>query len=210
MDPVRERILLTAERMIAEHGAGVSLRDIAMAAGQRNNSAVQYHFGSRHGLIDTLVEYRIAALEARRLELLAQREAGDLDVRGLLAVLVEPMFNVPYQQGATHFARCLEQVRAHPALSDSANLTTRERPAVRVIFTRLDRALRDIPEPTRRSRLQSLPTVLFALLADHERGRGTPAGSDTAGVVDMLTGLLTAPVTSPTGFARFTSTNSTW
>ena len=189
--------MLAAERLIAEHGADVSLRDIAVAAGQRNNSAVHYHFGSRHDLIDAIVEYRVAALESRRLELLAEREADGVadDVRGLLSVLVEPMFEVPYQQGATHYARFLEQVRSHPALSDRMNLTTRRRPAIRVIIARLGRLLHDVEEATRNRRLQSLPTVLFALLADHERG--AEAGPDSADeLVDMLTGLLTAPVSA--------------
>ena len=45
----RERIIVAAERLIAERGIDVPLRDIAVAADQRNNSAVQYHFGSRDG-----------------------------------------------------------------------------------------------------------------------------------------------------------------
>uniref|UniRef100_UPI0035C6F61D TetR family transcriptional regulator n=5 Tax=Nocardia seriolae TaxID=37332 RepID=UPI0035C6F61D len=47
----RERIILAAEQLIAERGPAVPLRDIAAAAGQRNNSAIQYHFGSRDGLV---------------------------------------------------------------------------------------------------------------------------------------------------------------
>lgn len=200
MNEVRERIMLAAERLIAERGPNVSLRDIAVAAGQRNNSAVHYHFGSRHDLIDAIIEHRVAALETRRLELLAEREADGVadDVRGLLSVLVEPMFSVPYQQGATHYARFFAQVRSHPALSDGANLTTRRRPAIRVIVARLDRALHDVDEPTRRRRLQSLPTVLFSLLADLEAAAENGPDPRAAGeLVDMLTGLLTASVTTP-------------
>lgn len=198
----RERIIVAAERLIAERGPDVPLRDIAVAAGQRNNSAVQYHFGTRDGLIDAVAEYRIADLERRRLELLAEFEAagGDpYDVHALLSALILPMLTVPYEHGATHYARFLEQVRIHPALSAADNLDRAQRMAVRLIITRLDRALRDLPDALRHRRLRTLPTVLFALLADRERGGGPladgPTGSaDRAGeLVDLLAGLLTAP-----------------
>ena len=55
----RERILLTAERLFAESGIGnVSLRDIGIAANQKNIGAVQYHFGDRDNLIVQIVIYR--------------------------------------------------------------------------------------------------------------------------------------------------------
>ena len=48
--PTRELLLNTAERLFAEHGvAAVSNRQICEAAGQGNNYAIGYHFGSREG-----------------------------------------------------------------------------------------------------------------------------------------------------------------
>ena len=48
----RTRLLDSAERLFAERGVdGPSLRDINTAAGQRNASGVQYHFGGRAGLL---------------------------------------------------------------------------------------------------------------------------------------------------------------
>lgn len=40
----RTALLDAGERLIAERGVDVPLRDIAAAAGQRNNSAVHYYF----------------------------------------------------------------------------------------------------------------------------------------------------------------------
>ena len=58
-DATRLQLLATAERLFAERGiAGVSLREIGAAAGQRNNSATQYHFESKHGLVLALCEHR--------------------------------------------------------------------------------------------------------------------------------------------------------
>ena len=47
-------ILTAAERMIAERGVDVPLREIGAAADQRNNSAVQYHFKTRAGLVEAI------------------------------------------------------------------------------------------------------------------------------------------------------------
>ena len=193
----RERIIVAAERLIAEHGVDVPLRDIASAAGQRNNSAVQYHFGSRDGLIDAVAEYRIADLEQHRLELLAESE--EEDVRSLVSALVVPMLTVPYEHGATHYARFLEQVRTHPALAADTNLDRAGRAAVRLIIVRLDRALREVPAAVRRRRLRVLPTVLFALLADRERALDSLNQVDqdsAAELVDLIVGMLTAPVSA--------------
>ena len=197
----RDRILLAAERLIAERGQQVPLRDIAAAAGQRNNSAVQYHFGSRDGLIEAVVERRIATLEVRRLELLAERAGGDTphDVHTLLEALVAPMFELVARHGIGYYARFLEQIRTRPAVTDEANLDGERRTSVRVIMYRLERGLPELEPQLRVRRLRRLSTVLFALLADHERAvedgrvdaRDVTAWAET---IDMLAGLLTAPV----------------
>jgi|SRR5699024_5717472 len=195
----RERILVAAERLIAERGPHTPLREIAVAAGQRNNSAVHYHFGSRDELFTAIVTQRMGALEKRQLELLAEYEQHTPpdEVRGLLNVLVRPMFHVPYEQGATHYARFLEQVRVHPVISH-AQLDLERWPTVRMIVGRLGRVLRTrlglSAELTRR-RLTSMSTVLFALLADWERDSGVTTPVEMGPVddtVDMLVGLLTA------------------
>lgn len=194
--------MVAGERLIAERGYLVPLRDIAAAAGQRNNSAIPYHFGSRDGLVEAIVQQRLAVLEVRRLELLAQRPPADADaVHTLLAALVIPMFELGERNESAYYARFLEQIRTHPAVSDAANLDSAERTSVRVIVGGLDRALAELPPRLRHRRLRSLTTVLFALLADHERavqdGRVAAADRDAwAEVIDMLAGILTAPVTT--------------
>lgn len=191
-DP-RERIILAAEELIAERGLGASLRDIAVAAGQRNNSAVHYYFGSRDGLIRAILDRRMAPMEQRRLALLTSYEVagGGDDVRTLVEIMVRPMFTVPYQDGSTHYARFLEQVRTHPAIAD-ARLSPEHWPAVQIITARLDRALGGLPARTRRRRLASMATVLFALLADRERSPRRSVKATEEDVIDMLVGLLTA------------------
>jgi hypothetical protein len=108
---------------------------------------------------------------------------------------------VPYEHGATHYARFLEQVRTHPALAADANLDRAGRAAVRLIVMRLDRALEDVPPAVRRRRLRVLPTVLFALLADRERAvcaddLSQDDAHTASELVDLVVGMLTAPVST--------------
>ncbi|WP_236885616.1 TetR/AcrR family transcriptional regulator [Dietzia massiliensis] len=68
-----------AEKLIGERGLDrVSMRDVAAAAGQRNNSAVQYHFGGRDGLIRQVLRRRLTALDSVR-----QQRLAEIDEHGL-------------------------------------------------------------------------------------------------------------------------------
>lgn len=195
----REQLLDAAERLIAERGVMAPLQDVALAAGQRNKSAVQYYFGDRDGLIAAILDHRVRPQEADRLRRLADLEAADAgnDPGRLITALIEPTFMIPRQHGATHHARFLEQIRAHPALLalGTADGTT----AVRMILARLERALEPMPPELRRRRLWALTTAQFALLADHERAleSGTATDAETsealADIAAVLQGLLLAP-----------------
>ena len=90
----RESLLLTAESLFAAHGLdGVSLKQICDVAGQANRSAIQYHFGSKQGLVDAIFEYRLPAINRRRAAMLADLEAHDRlrDARGLIEAVVVPL-----------------------------------------------------------------------------------------------------------------------
>lgn len=70
----------------------VSLREVSETAGQRNNSAVLYHFKSREGLIDAILNRHADPIQARyvaQLDLLQSQ--GTLELRMLLDVLVRPL-----------------------------------------------------------------------------------------------------------------------
>jgi AcrR family transcriptional regulator len=71
-EATRELILLTAERLFAERGIEATpLRDIGLAADQKNNCAVQYHFGDREQLVQAIAEHRARSLIERQGELAA-------------------------------------------------------------------------------------------------------------------------------------------
>ena len=89
----RTALLRAGERLFAELGIGpTSTRAILREAGQRNESALQYHFGGREGLVDALYAERGAQVGEERERMLAELDAsGDTqDVRRLCAVAVLP------------------------------------------------------------------------------------------------------------------------
>lgn len=86
----RDILLVAGERLFAERGVeAVSLREIGAAAGQRNNTAPQYYFGSRTGLLDAIHATRAAALNQRRLELLVE-VADPPTTEQLVDVMIRP------------------------------------------------------------------------------------------------------------------------
>ena len=89
----RDLLLDAGERMFAERGIhGVSLREIGLASNQRNNGVTQYHFGDKAGLIRAIFERRAAAVNDRRLALLAEHDrAGRNNVRALIDAYVTPL-----------------------------------------------------------------------------------------------------------------------
>ena len=91
-EPARQKILDTALRLFAERGvAAVSLREIRIEADQRNAGALQYHFGTKDGLLRALLERELPPLVARRRALLAIAAAGPADdSRAVAAVFVRP------------------------------------------------------------------------------------------------------------------------
>lgn len=54
------------ELMARPGGLSTPVKDIVLAAGQRNVSALHYHFGGRRGLIDTIIDLDGAQIEAAR------------------------------------------------------------------------------------------------------------------------------------------------
>ena len=184
----REELLDAAERLIAEHGFEVPLREIAVAAGQRNNSAVNYYFRSRQDLVDAVVARRLAPMEAERQALLDQMSPEQVtDARALLRVLVGPFL---HGEG-THYARFLEVVRIR--------LKNEPQSPAESAWPRITEAMdRLVPVADRGARIRrvaAVATAMWALLADHERrAENGEAGADNLDeIVAMLAAMLTAP-----------------
>lgn len=82
-----------ARRLFAERGVdGVTVREIAIAAGQKNHGVVGYYFGSKDALVRELVVDGAMLIDERRREWLDRLEArgGPSTVREVVDVIIYP------------------------------------------------------------------------------------------------------------------------
>src|SRR5947209_1014556 len=85
----RDQLLAAAETLFAERGIdGVSLREINSAAGSKNASGLQYHFGDRAGLIRAVLAKHRPFVESQRHALLDACEEDGADLHALAVALV--------------------------------------------------------------------------------------------------------------------------
>jgi AcrR family transcriptional regulator len=119
----RAQLILAAERLFAERGIeGVSLREINLAANQKNTSAAHYYFGSKDALIDAIFEFRRGEIGRRRDALLEQMEAnGHADARALAEALIVPIANDP-RQGPAEGGRYYLEFVAHVLVTAPAQV----------------------------------------------------------------------------------------
>ena len=86
-----DEIKRVARRMFARQGVdGVTVRDIAHGAGQKNHGAVGYHFGSKEALVREIVEDGAAIIDDRRnLQLDAlEAKGGPRSTREIVELMV--------------------------------------------------------------------------------------------------------------------------
>jgi AcrR family transcriptional regulator len=120
----RARLIRAGERRFAVDGVkGARLADIVRDAGQANDAAVGYHFGSRQGLLRAIVERHLAEMEQRRH---LPPEAADL--RAVVTAIVEPTAALLETEAGRDFLQIMEQVsdwsglgtgRRNPVLADT-------------------------------------------------------------------------------------------
>jgi AcrR family transcriptional regulator len=197
----REQMILAAERLFAERGIGaVSLREIGAAADQRNNGAAQYHFGTKRGLVDAIVAYRMRPIDVRRQAYLAELDAAGrgAELRAAVEALVLPF--AEFVSGhETHWARFLAQASSEPDVDLQEVIDRPGMRGLREVGRRLAGALRALPPRIRRHRLELAQTLLVHAGSGWERAaargeRGPGAHAPLArDLVDAIVGLLAAP-----------------
>lgn len=111
-DRTKERILAAAERLFARQGIeGTSLREISTAAGLSNMSSVQYHFGGKDELLESLFTDRMLQMEEQRGRMLDRAEKNGLlsDIRTLMEVICLPHLELADGDGRYNYAEFLTQ-----------------------------------------------------------------------------------------------------
>jgi Transcriptional regulator len=174
----RTRMILVGEALFASNGIdGVSLRQVAAAAGQRNHNAVQYHFGTREGLVQAIFDYRMAQMDRHRLEMLEQAQAeGRLtDPRTIADVIFLPQLEVISEHGDFGYANFLCQYLLRNSEAEFGRFGGNLPPGLNTVMGLLRARLGFLPDDAAQRRLVTACFMFLNLLAvftrDLEAGR---------------------------------------
>jgi AcrR family transcriptional regulator len=199
----REQLVEAGRRLFARQGLfTTSLRQVVESAGQRNTSALHYHFGGRDGLVAAIIEVHNSRIEQQRAEMLdalgdhpSLRELVDAVVLPQAALLDEPdgrEFLAIISQLTDLFDRWDESEQATP-------------PQALRAFRAIERALPARLTPgLRRERITRFLELVSEALGsrarqvDSTRPPALPADDFVGNLVEMAVGALSATAPDPT------------
>ena len=211
----RERLIRAGEHLFARQGVdGARTADIRKAAGQLNESALHYHFGSRQGLLVAIFRKHLEATEpARRAALAgltdesASHDAGDrggdrggvgegrAELRRVVAALVGPDAGRLHSPDGRDYLRIIVQVAGRAGVQQGPARLPVEETALARVLQRLEAWLTGrLPEPVARERLAAAIGFLTIALAD--RARRIDDGDALLVDHDTFTGELVAMITA--------------
>ncbi|HEX5253745.1 MAG TPA: TetR family transcriptional regulator [Mycobacterium sp.] len=198
----RGAILSAAEVLFAERGMyAVSNRQISEAAGQGNNAAACYHFGTRVDLLRAIESKHREPIEELRAQMLAA--IGDsTELRDWVGALVRPLTDHLSALGTpTWYARFAAQAMADPAYRQVVTKDALASPLLVQTLDGINRCLPELPKRVRAERMVMVRNLLMHTCAEHEgalaehgprsRSAWTVAGE---GLIDAIVGLWRAPV----------------
>jgi AcrR family transcriptional regulator len=202
----QEAILVAAERLFAEHGVfAVSNRQVSEAAGQGNNAAVGYHFGTKADLVRAIEEKHRWPVERLREQMVAElSNSGDsADMRDWVACLVRPLTDHLEALGnPTWYARFAAQAMTDPAYYNIIVKGALSSPSLVQVVDGVNRCLPNLPVEVRFERNIMARNLLMHTCADRERALAAGATmpqlswrAAASGLIDAIVGLWLAPVT---------------
>lgn len=200
----RQRLIDEAERLFGDHGLhGVTLRDINKAAGQRNESALHYHFGSKHALIMAIMQHHASGIDKRRTVLIDNLCASgrSRDLHAIIEATLMPMVEILDQPDGVSFIRFMAQVINDPDYDLSEIARRSDLPGLTKAMSLISENLAHLPAEISAFRTRSLIEQTVMSLAIWSRRAGNAPQPETrallgANLIDALYGFLSAPVSS--------------
>ncbi|WP_439105624.1 TetR/AcrR family transcriptional regulator [Congregibacter sp.] len=206
VDSTREQLLDAAEELfLAEGPDNVSLRAIVRHAGQRNQSALQYHFGNRAGLLAAIRHRRMSQLETRRSELLEQNLdlGANPSVRDCCALLVRAPFLLCREQ--SDFRDMLGALGPRLLISDRQLIMLEAADtsaSLRRIMEYMFRKMEHLPGELLMLRIGTAQGAVLLSITRRARNRESFRGALAElfynNLVDQLAAMLDAPVSPET------------
>jgi AcrR family transcriptional regulator len=189
MGDAKLALIRAGEELFARQGInGARINELTERAGQRNQSALHYHFGSREGLLAAIVQRHVDAVDGVRSGLLAV-VGTKATLRQLVAVIVTPLAGELSTPSGRDYLRIVPQI-----LKSDINP-----PALLETMALAERLVADLPPAIRAERLRSMihfATTLLAVRAvaieDGEK-MGLDEPDFIANLIEMCTATLLAP-----------------
>jgi len=201
----REHILCVAERLFAEDGIDqISLRQITQAAGQKNASAIHYHFGSKDALVDAIYDLRMGAINLRRADMFAalQSQGKTEDLYALVDAVVQPLAEcLLMSDPPNYYVQFAARAMEHPRYYKMAWKRGKAGRAFAQLFDAIEHALPDLPPEVFSQRFGMTLRQVFGELSVHHqthlsgrsRGKANTA-LFVSNLVDSMTAALAAPM----------------
>jgi AcrR family transcriptional regulator len=191
---------------------GVSLREISEKAGQRNCSAVQYHFGRKYEFVSSIMRQRVIEVDDFRRVAYdnIKQEGHALNCRDLLRLLWSPNLAIVAPAGDHPFCHFALQYYLHPHAGDHpyfegnhlAGESKLTEEGERSCLFEVNRLLREhfplIRQSTFDRRVSLLSNLFHCSVIEYDNSvRATPRKKRPAynieGVIDMGVAALAAP-----------------
>ena len=207
----RARLLDAATRAFAEEGVfNASLIEITRRAGQRNRSALNYHFGSREGVLCAVLERHVDFLACREGELLEVATLRpDHDVESVVEAIVRPAAELAESgwRGRCCLVIIAELVGEDPAGYSPELQAVMSRTGGYEVYALLERRMADVGREVGDERLALITAFVLRSVADRARlldrrdGRGRRQ-LDHETFVRNLVAMVAAAVAAPLPAAR--------
>jgi AcrR family transcriptional regulator len=201
----REKLIRAAEYLFARSGLDVPIREIHERAGQRNASAIQYHFGSKQELIRAILE-RHALDDDEIAQIRADLKQRRDDPRSVVEAIVRRISEYLATDETRDYVRLTFQLLVRAPLRQDLDAGI-ERPDLVSFEAEAELVRSCVPHlPRRVVQERALAGITFITLQVAERAKtidddGVEPLLDeeefVANLVDMTTALLTAPVGAP-------------
>lgn len=198
----RLALVRAGEHLFARQGVdGARTADIRRAAGQQNESALHYHFGSRQGLLLAIVRKHLEATEPARREALAAATAGAAPpaTAALVGALVTPDAERLHSEDGRDYLRIIAQIAGFAGIQHGpVRLPVTGSALERVLELLVASVSLRVAEAVARERVAAVIGFLTFALADRARrldlgDAALPAHDEfTADLTAMLAGALGA------------------
>lgn len=196
----KQKLLEVAEELFATRGVEATLiGDIVQGAGQRNPSALRYHFGSREGVLQAIREKYLAELERRRATMFEEWPgSGPATPVDAVTLAVVPLVELLRSEGGRRYLRILGQTMFE--LNPDQMEAVVKYPSLARTLDLMRASMAHVPDNLVEDRIRGALILISAALATRARdvaNRRRPPNSIPdfqQNVIAMASAVLTAPV----------------